>query len=329
MKEAILVKKRIVALFLTAVIIVTGLQLITPRKIEAITLKELGDRISKLSGEEEKLLEEIISSEAEVQIKQEQIQSFNRDLQNFEIELEGLYQKRKELKDSIKKRQELLVDRIVYTYKYGNDEVTKFILSAKNLNEVVNNLYLFKNIMERDAQLIEQYRYDKEQYDRISRKSEKKKKEIEQLKQTIILEEEKLKKSIAKNRALLEQVKGERSEVQNLLAEIKKRIEKIQPSGLKLIGEWEMVATAYYSGGGGLNGNGITAIGFRVRKGIVAVDPKVIPLGTRLYIPGYGEALAADTGGWIKGNRIDLAFESLEECYRYGRRKIRVYLVEG
>jgi len=329
MKEAILVKIRIVALFLTAVIIVTGLQFITPRKIEAITLKELGDRISKLSGEEEKLLEEIISSEAEVQIKQEQIQSFNRDLQNFEIELEGLYQKRKELKDSIKKRQELLVDRIVYTYKYGNDEVTKFILSAKNLNEVVNNLYLFKNIMERDAQLIEQYRYDKEQYDRISRKSEEKKKEIEQLKQTIILEEEKLKKSIAKNRALLEQVKGERSEVQNLLAEIKKRIEKIQPSGLKLIGEWEMVATAYYSGGGGLNGNGITAIGFRVRKGIVAVDPKVIPLGTRLYIPGYGEALAADTGGWIKGNRIDLAFESLEECYRYGRRKIRVYLVEG
>jgi 3D (Asp-Asp-Asp) domain-containing protein len=92
-----------------------------------------------------------------------------------------------------------------------------------------------------------------------------------------------------------------------------------------------MVATAYYAhgrGGNDINGNGITAIGLRARKGIVAVDPRVIPLGTRLYIPGYGEALAADTGGWIKNNRIDLCFETMEDCYRYGRRKIKVYLVE-
>jgi 3D (Asp-Asp-Asp) domain-containing protein len=38
--------------------------------------------------------------------------------------------------------------------------------------------------------------------------------------------------------------------------------------------------------------------------------------------------MAADTGGWIKGDRIDLCFDSLDECYRYGRRKIYVYLVE-
>ncbi len=92
-----------------------------------------------------------------------------------------------------------------------------------------------------------------------------------------------------------------------------------------------MVATAYYAfgkGGNDINGNGITAIGLRARKGIVAVDPRIIPLGTKLYIPGYGEALAADTGGWIKGNRVDLCFETLEDCFRYGKRKIKIYLVE-
>ncbi|MGM0365643.1 MAG: 3D domain-containing protein [Actinomycetota bacterium] len=314
---------------MAAVIAAAAFQFMAPGPVEAITLQELGERISKLSGEEEKLLEEIISSETEVQIKQEQIQSFNEELQGLEVELEDLYQKRKELKDSIKRRQELLVERIVYTYKYGNDEITKYILSARNLNEVVNNLYLFRNVMQKDAQLIEEYRYDREQYDRISRESEEKKEEIEQLKQQIVLQEQRLRESIAKNKVLLEQVKSERSEVQSLLAEIKKRIERIQPPGLKLVGEWEMTATAYYSGGGGLSGNGITAIGLRVRKGIVAVDPKVIPLGTKLYIPGYGEAFAGDTGGRIKGNRIDLAFESLAECYRFGRRKIRVYLVDG
>jgi uncharacterized protein YabE (DUF348 family)/3D (Asp-Asp-Asp) domain-containing protein len=53
---------------------------------------------------------------------------------------------------------------------------------------------------------------------------------------------------------------------------------------------------------------GITATGVPVTKGIVAVDPNVIPLGTRLYIPGYGFAVAADTGGGIIGNMIDLGY---------------------
>jgi 3D (Asp-Asp-Asp) domain-containing protein len=53
---------------------------------------------------------------------------------------------------------------------------------------------------------------------------------------------------------------------------------------------------------------GITASGVPVVRGIVAVDPRVIPLGSRLYIPGYGFAVAADTGGGIVGNMIDLGF---------------------
>ncbi|MGM0367903.1 MAG: 3D domain-containing protein [Actinomycetota bacterium] len=321
--------RKIIILFVISFILTMPLQLFIPHSIEAITLKELGNNIAKLSNEEQQLIEEIVASEAQVKIKQDQLSSLNSQLKDYEVQLEDLYSKRAELKESIKRRQELLTERIVYTYKYGRDDVAKFVLSAKNINEIVNNLYLFKNIMEKDAKLIEQYRYDKEEFERVSRKSEEKKKEMEQLKEKIIIEEQNLQKSIQENKALLERVKSERSEIENLLNEVKKRIAKIQPPGLTLVGEWEMVATAYYSGGGGLNGNGITAIGLSVKKGVVAVDPKVIPLGTRLFIPGYGEALAADTGGWIKGKRIDLAFDSLEECYGFGRRKLRIYLVEN
>lgn len=71
-----------------------------------------------------------------------------------------------------------------------------------------------------------------------------------------------------------------------------------------------------------------TATGTGVHQGIVAVDPRVIPLGTRLYIEGYGYALAADTGGAIKGNRIDLAFETHLEALRFGRRTVTVYVLE-
>ncbi|MDD6164390.1 MAG: 3D domain-containing protein, partial [Anaerovibrio slackiae] len=60
---------------------------------------------------------------------------------------------------------------------------------------------------------------------------------------------------------------------------------------------------------------------------IVAVDPDVIPLGTKVYIPGYGTAVAADTGGAIRGNKIDLCMESYGEAINFGRRSVEVYIL--
>jgi len=71
-----------------------------------------------------------------------------------------------------------------------------------------------------------------------------------------------------------------------------------------------------------------TASGMRAGYGVVAVDRGVIPLGTRLYVEGYGHAIAADVGGAIRGNRIDLCFESYNQALRFGRRTMRVYILE-
>lgn len=88
----------------------------------------------------------------------------------------------------------------------------------------------------------------------------------------------------------------------------------------------EMVATGY-----GPNGNGRwgaqTASGLRPGFGVVAVDPRFIPLGTRLYIDGYGYAVAGDTGGAIKGNRIDLGRDTNYEAMLEGRKKVRVLIL--
>ncbi|NLL82057.1 MAG: DUF348 domain-containing protein [Tissierellia bacterium] len=79
---------------------------------------------------------------------------------------------------------------------------------------------------------------------------------------------------------------------------------------------------------------GITASGTKARPGVVAVDPRVIPLGTKLYIQSldstddYGFAVAEDTGGAIKGNKIDLFFPTESECYKFGRRNVKVYILE-
>ncbi len=79
---------------------------------------------------------------------------------------------------------------------------------------------------------------------------------------------------------------------------------------------------------------GITASGTKARPGVVAVDPRVIPLGTRLYVQSldgtkdYGFAIAEDKGGAIKGNKIDLFFETANEVRRFGRRKVKVYILK-
>lgn len=67
-------------------------------------------------------------------------------------------------------------------------------------------------------------------------------------------------------------------------------------------------------------------IGIPLGRGVVAVDPNVIPMGTKLYVEGYGEAIAADQGGAINGNRIDLFFDSKAEAYNWGMRTIKVYI---
>ncbi len=85
-------------------------------------------------------------------------------------------------------------------------------------------------------------------------------------------------------------------------------------------------ATAYSSQDPGNTPH--TAMGTLVRHGVIAVDPDILPMGTRVFIPGYGEAVAEDIGGAIKGNRIDVAFDTRKEALSFGRRNLEVYIME-
>ncbi len=79
---------------------------------------------------------------------------------------------------------------------------------------------------------------------------------------------------------------------------------------------------------------GKTATGRKPQYGVIAVDPKVIPLNSNLYVEStdgtwvYGNCVAGDTGGAIKGNKIDLFFNTYEECIQFGRRQAKVYILD-
>jgi uncharacterized protein YabE (DUF348 family) len=90
--------------------------------------------------------------------------------------------------------------------------------------------------------------------------------------------------------------------------------------------EFYVSSTAYTGNCNGCSGITATGINLKANPGIkvIAVDPSVIPLGTKVYVEGYGYAVAADTGGAIKGNKIDVFFSSKSEAYRWGRKQVKI-----
>lgn len=90
--------------------------------------------------------------------------------------------------------------------------------------------------------------------------------------------------------------------------------------------EMTVTATAYTANDGGISG--ITATGVNLNKNpnakVIAVDPNVIPLGSKVYVEGYGEAIAADTGGAIKGNKIDVHVPSKSQAKNWGVKSVKV-----
>lgn len=107
---------------------------------------------------------------------------------------------------------------------------------------------------------------------------------------------------------------------------LKKPVDKVVAEGTKISFNGssysrKLVVKAYaYTGGGR------TAMGTKARVGEIAVDPSVIPLGSKVYIEGVGERRAEDTGGNIKGNTIDIYMNSQSECIRWGSRYVTIYI---
>lgn len=139
------------------------------------------------------------------------------------------------------------------------------------------------------------------------------------------MEQESVKKAriVAEKKKIAEKQKLEAVDSQVALE--KQKTENKGPSGAKMM----MEATAYSCNEGFIGGGNLTAMGqdLRIDPMAIAVDPSVIPLGTKLYVEGYGEAIASDTGGAIKGNIIDLHFSDVSQCIDWGRRQVEVTII--
>lgn len=233
-----------------------------------------------------------------------------------------------------------------------NNKKNELDLTIKNLNTKNSELATLKNIIEEDLKTVENKKSEQEKY-------------LEQLNSekesafAIIEENEKI--LIFDSLAIANSSSASTSELQNAIDSLKSYIPLLNSSKIinmardgisnaesrinelnkpivdnsadiatgtigNVVKTLTMESTAYY-------GHGTTALGLKpVRNpnglSTIAVDPNVIPLGTKVYVSGYGLAIAADTGGAIKGNIIDVFLNSYEECYSWGRRQVTVQILE-
>lgn len=98
----------------------------------------------------------------------------------------------------------------------------------------------------------------------------------------------------------------------------------------KVIKEFVVSASAFTANCNGCTG--ITSTGINLKRNptvkVIAVDPNVIKLGTKVHVEGYGYAIAGDTGGGIKGNKIDVFFSSTSAAYKWGRKNVTIKILE-
>lgn len=233
-----------------------------------------------------------------------------------------------------------------------NNKKNELDLTIKNLNTKNSELATLKNIIEEDLKTVENKKSEQEKY--LEQLNSEKKSAF-----AIIEENEKI--LISDSLAIANSSSASTSELQNAIDSLKSYIPLLNSSKIinmardgisnaesrinelnkpivdnsadiatgtigNVVKTLTMESTAYY-------GHGTTALGLKpVRNpnglSTIAVDPNVIPLGTKVYVSGYGLAIAADTGGAIKGNIIDVFLNSYEECYSWGRRQVTVQILE-
>jgi 3D (Asp-Asp-Asp) domain-containing protein len=107
---------------------------------------------------------------------------------------------------------------------------------------------------------------------------------------------------------------------------VSNKAETVSRSNDSAAKEFTVTSTAYTAHCNGCSGKTATGVDLRANPNakVIAVDPSVIPLGSKVYVEGYGYAIASDTGGAIKGKKIDVFFSDKGAAYRWGRKQVKI-----
>ena len=231
-----------------------------------------------------------------------------------------------------------LGDQLRAIYEQGEPDAISIVLGAASVDDAVTRLDAIERTARVDRQTVEQARVAQRKLVALQHELVLRTRRVEELlaqaEQTALTLAQARVQRVAYLGLLARQRSFNARQISTLEAsarQITARSQTIQPAAetgpstspnaVPATGEQQLTvsATGYALGG-------TTATGMPVGWGVVAVDPSVIPLGTRMSVPGYGEGVAADTGGAVQGATIDLWFPTLAQARAWGRRTVTITL---
>lgn len=239
--------------------------------------------------------------------------------------------------------QAQLGDRVRDLYIAGEPDPLAVVLGASSLDEVVAGIDDLRRAASQNQITIAQTGRARRSLRRLTEELDVRQARLEAVRAAAAASASALESTLAERRAYLSELRAKERLATAQVSALEQRAQAVQTQAAQVTEQNPSSlsppeAAAVVSAGGGWSArtltvsatgyaiHGSTATGVPTGPGVVAVDPGVIPLGTRMTIPGYGEGVAADTGGAVRGASIDLWFPTLAQARAWGRRTVTITL---
>jgi peptidoglycan DL-endopeptidase CwlO len=324
--------KKALSVIMTIVltVITSGNTFASPSTSSSDTLQQTQDNKKELQSKVQTLDKQIDEVLAKIDSNKKDMNIAAQNIKHTQIKLDAAE------KNSIA-QNDLFKKRVRGMYISGTDSYLQVLLASDNLSDFMSRFDMITQVIKFDNQVITKLKEKKQTIANEKQALNNENNKLEALKTSNENTLSKLSKDIKEQKELLS--KTTEKEKQLLAANASKQLAYNDSKSFKggtlsrgistsvsYSQVLDLQATAY-------SGDGITASGAATQRdpdgySTIAVDPRVIPIGSTVYVEGYGYAVAQDTGGAIKGNIIDVFFHSESEASNWGRRSVKVYILK-
>jgi 3D (Asp-Asp-Asp) domain-containing protein len=302
---------------------------------------ELRQQDTSLAAKERAATQALYSLEAQLAAARSRLEALTAQREAAETRLTRLRIELDVAWQSAYIAEEHLGARIRQLYEEGLQDPLAILLGAESLDEAIGGLDSLRSIAAGDRDLLRTVRRARAELSNAKARVVARVAALREAETAAETEAAPLAAASAERRAYLAQLARQRGFNARRLERVRataraageRTAEAVATTSLEVVASTAAPAPAYAGGeqtmtvsATGYALRGRTASGLPTGWGIVAVDPSVIPLGTRMTIPGYGEGVAADTGGAVRGATIDLWFPSVAQALAWGRRTVTITL---
>lgn len=288
-----------------------------------------------LSIQEGKAVRELVVIDSGIAYYSKRKQKIQKDVSDLTAYTSSLEKKLRLKNNQLKHKKILFNKRIQSIYKDGETHFLEVLIKSKTINDILNKMGIFELIADNDTKLIKQIEKEQQKINSMQEEINSKissLRELEsenQINYSRLILKQKTKKQYLND---IKQAKLEVNTINDQVRVVRKKMDSLGDSNRPKGRTIKVLTTGYGTNCPDCGTNGTTSTGMPAGRGVAAVsaDPssRVVPLGTKVYVPGYGKAVIGDIGGGVASNQIDLGFETHGQALSWGSRWVNVTVID-